>query len=145
MTYIIMRHWRVKGACCHNPIDTLFVHYPFYQSGDHNTELSGYRTSLNRVQCKIMAAEKYGKFIFSDCQQDRLSHNKNWGCWSNAKSMLGNRLRRWPNIEPALLQHLVFYLFGTLITGTTCPMLTQHWATSGKSDPQLLGTSIFHV
>ena len=28
-------------------------------------------------------------------------------CWYNAGSMLGQRLRRWPNITPALAQHLV--------------------------------------
>ena len=35
-------------------------------------------------------------------------HPANTRCWNNAELMLGHRRRRWPSINPALFQRLVF-------------------------------------
>ena len=42
------------------------------------------------------------------CVMCRLYCSVNTVCWTNVGSMLGQRRRRWPNIDPTLVQHLMF-------------------------------------
>ena len=41
-------------------------------------------------------------------------------CWINGGLMLGQRLRRWPNIKPPLIQHFVFDVMQYMIRHVDC-------------------------